>query len=53
MLIVAISEVSNALYCNRDADCRTETDKAKLFFMWQSVTKSNSQELSALFISCK
>ena len=53
MQIFRVSEVSGASYCNRNANCGTETDAAKLFFIWQPVTTSSSQELSTLFIRCK
>ena len=32
MQIFAVSEVSGGSYCNRNANNRTETDAAKLFF---------------------
>ena len=34
MQIFAVSEVSGSLYYNRNADSRTEADRAKLIFIW-------------------
>ena len=42
MQISAISEVSGGSYCNRNANSGTETDTAKLIFIWQPVITSNS-----------
>ena len=32
--IFAASEISGGSYCNRNADSGTETDRAKLIFIW-------------------
>ena len=53
MQIFAISEVLGGSDCNRNANSETETDVAKLIFIWQPVTTSGSQEFSAWFICCK
>ena len=34
MQIVAVSEVSGGLYCNRDTKSWNETEAAKLIFVW-------------------
>ena len=53
MKIIAVSEVSGGSYCNRNTNSGTETDVAKLNFIWYPVTISSSQEFSAFFICCK
>ena len=49
MQIFAVSEVSGGSDCNRNANSGTETDVAKLIFIWKPVTTPDSQEFRALF----
>ena len=42
MQIFAASEVLGGSYCNHNAKSGTETDAAKLIFIWQPVTTSKS-----------
>ena len=53
MQIFAVSEVLGGSNYHRNAKSGTETDVAKLIFIWQPVTTSGSQEFSAWFICCK
>ena len=44
MQIFAVSDVSGGSYCNHNVYIGTETDAAKIIFIWQPVTTSNNQE---------
>ena len=50
MQIFAVSEGPGGSDDNRNAKSGTETDVAKLIFIWQPVTTSNSQEFTACLV---
>ena len=53
MQMSAVSEVSGGLDFNCNANSGTETEVAKLIFILQPVTTSDSQEFGTWFVCCK